>query len=243
MDATKARAHEDADRALANLTSARKAQEQAWERLGERKRTGDPRSDPLLRAAALSRECLQAASEATEATRLAVALLDSTTDLEQVRALCEIVGKAERAAVHASNVTRMVAALGKADARSEQRTGEFGEVATSDATRADLCRDRLLGLSQDQVVRAYLVYAHSVTIEARAAYPEPEPPLPVRPDLSRRCNETLHRLTGHLGRLVSGKSDDQSNRSFAEMVVAGAGQDGCLSILERAIEVATRSGE
>jgi len=78
-----------------------------------RDRTCDPKHDPILRAASLSSYSLKTAIEAEEATRLAVALLDVLTDEDRVSALSAIVGKAERATVYASNLTTMLAALGK----------------------------------------------------------------------------------------------------------------------------------
>lgn len=101
-------------------------------------------------------------------------------------------------------------------------------------TQADDCKERLARMPADRKVLAYLAYAHQVTIEARECYDGSKPP---RFNL-RTCNEVLHRLTGHLFALQSGRTDAASEQSFAELVVATADAHGWLALLGRALTTA-----
>lgn len=96
---------------------------------------------------------------------------------------------------------------------------------------ADECRSLIVGMSTSGRILFYLTYAHRVTIVAREFYD----------DLDslrlRDCNETLHRLAGHLVKLQSIGVDSATEESFAKMIVADAGSRGWLSMLRRSFTV------
>ncbi|WP_408890838.1 hypothetical protein ACJ2CR_11420 [Myxococcus faecalis] len=88
----------------------------------------------------------------------------------------------------------------------------------------------ILVLPEERRPWFYLAYAHQVTIVAREHF------LDARVERARRCNETLHRLTGHLARLHSGEVDTATETSFVKMVVGGADSEGWLSLLESMLQ-------
>jgi len=126
-----------------------------------------------------------------------------------------------------SLLTRRALSMRDGEARARSR------LETMDMSDPNRLLERLLRLSDEQMVFAYLSYAHDITVVARETYPEVTA-IPNRA-LARACNETLHQLSGHPRRLLAGTSDALSNRSFAEMIVESAVQRGWVADLERAV--------
>ncbi len=76
-------------------------------------------------------------------------------------------------------------------------------------------------------------YAHEITILARGHFAEKNF------ESARLCNETLHRLVGHMGSLLRNPAP-VVEPSFAEMLVAGAVQKGWGEILLRSMQMSAQ---
>lgn len=97
---------------------------------------------------------------------------------------------------------------------------------------ADECRSLIVGMATGDRIQFYLAYAHQITITARWSYDELDSVLRLRD-----CNETLHRLAGHLLELQAGRVDAATEESFAGMIVADAESRGWLATLRRSFPV------
>ncbi len=90
----------------------------------------------------------------------------------------------------------------------------------------------IAGLPREELVKFYAAYLHEITMVAREGYD------PIDFEHLRQCNETLHRIAGHLNALFdSGDLGDIG--SFARMCISVAENRGWLGIVERALK--TRS--
>jgi hypothetical protein len=91
--------------------------------------------------------------------------------------------------------------------------------------------EMFVAMSSGEKQRFLAVYAHEMTILAREYFLDGEV------EGARSCNETIHKLMGFLMTSQSG-SGDGSERSFAEMIVAGAGQMRIQAFLMRSMNLA-----
>lgn len=98
----------------------------------------------------------------------------------------------------------------------------------------DEIHTEIIGLPREDLVRFYAAYLHEITIVARDGYD------PIAFEHLRQCNETIHRIAGHLNALFdSGNSGGID--SFARMCVIVAEKRGWLGIVERSLKTRART--
>lgn len=106
----------------------------------------------------------------------------------------------------------------------------MGNEAMSDKITFEGVGPRFAAMTPAQRQLFLATYAHEITILARGHFAEKDL------ESARLCNETLHRVVGHLGTLLRNPTAAVES-SFAEMLVAGAIQKGWGEILLRSMQM------
>jgi NAD(P)-dependent dehydrogenase (short-subunit alcohol dehydrogenase family) len=102
----------------------------------------------------------------------------------------------------------------------------------NEAFSADDFVARVLAMRTTQHVRFLARYGHELTILARVAFLDDDY------ESARACNETLHRILGHIGAVLT-NTDATRDERFARMLVESADQRGRADLLVRSLGIAT----
>lgn len=90
---------------------------------------------------------------------------------------------------------------------------------------------RFLSVSDKEKAAILLAYAVRMTIIARESYGQID-------ELSRNCNETIHKIASQALALILGSTKRYPDDVFIEMIIAGAEQKGWITELARAFKEA-----
>lgn len=90
--------------------------------------------------------------------------------------------------------------------------------------------------TQDTQVLFLCRYIHELTVAARGYFLEQEF------ERARLCNESIHRIAGHVCFILCGMVPSGANESFVSMLIDGANARGWSSMLERSFRHATSAG-